>query len=186
MRRRSIHFRLTAWYAAVLTAALGLFGCLIWLSLRQRLIGEIDRDIEGRAGRFETYFRSQSAKAAGPQLTDELEEFSQALPPTSYIHLSGADGFVFRYPAGAPTASADYRIHRRQFTSGGEVFDLETGAPMGDVRHTLDLLRLLLWSLIPVVVGDRLRGRRVAQPARFEARAGYHRRRADDQHREPV
>ena len=153
MRRRSIRFRLTAWYAAVLTAALGLFGCLIWFSLRQRLIGEIDRDIEGRAGRFEAYFRSQSSKAAGPQLLDELEEFSQALPPTSYIHLTGTGGFVFRYPAGAPAASANYRILRRQFTSGGEVFDLETGAPIGDVRHTLELLRLLLWSLIPVVVG---------------------------------
>ena len=153
MCSRSIRFRLTAWYAAVLTAALGLFGCLIWLSLRQRLIGEIDRDIEGRASRFEAYFRSQSSKATGPQLSDELEEFSQALPPPSYIHLRGAAGFVFRYPAGAPAASADYRILRRQFTSAGEVFELETGAPMGDVRHTLELLRLLLWSLIPVVIG---------------------------------
>jgi two-component system, OmpR family, heavy metal sensor histidine kinase CusS len=153
MRRRSIRFRLTAWYAVVLTAALGLFGGLIWLSLRQRLIGEIDRDIEGRAGRFETYFRSQSSKVAGPELTDELEEFSQALPPTSYIHLQGAGGFVFRYPTGAPAAAANYRILRRQFTSGGEVFNLETGAPIGDVLHTLELLRLLLWSLIPVVVG---------------------------------
>src|ERR1051326_7151788 len=110
MRSRSIRFRLTAWYAAVLTAALGLFGGLIWLSLRQRLTGEIDRDIEGRAGRFETYFRSQSSKAAGAELSDALEEFSQALPPTSYIPLSGASGFVFRYPAGAPAASANYRI----------------------------------------------------------------------------
>jgi len=150
---RSIRFRLTAWYAAVLTAALGLFGGLIWLSLRQRLIGEIDRDIEGRAGRFETYFKNQSSKAAGAELSDELEEFSQALPPTSYIHLSSAGGFVFRYPAGPPAASAKYRILRRQFTSRAEVFDLETGAPIGDVQHTLELLRLLLLSLIPVVVG---------------------------------
>src|SRR2546428_12685113 len=116
MRRRSIHFRLTAWYASVLTAALALFGGLIWLSLRQRLIGEIDRDIEGRASRFETYFRSQSSKVAGLELSDELEEFSQAVPPTSYIPLRGAGGFVFRYPAGAPAASADYRILPRPFT----------------------------------------------------------------------
>jgi hypothetical protein len=53
MRRRSIRFRLTVWYAAILTAGLALFGGLIWLSLRHRLIGEVDRDLEGRASRFE-------------------------------------------------------------------------------------------------------------------------------------
>ncbi len=135
-----------------MTAALALFGCLIWFSLRQRLIAEIDRDIEGRAGRFETYFKSQSTKAAGPQLIDELEEFSQALPPASYVYLRGASGFVFRYPAATGAAASD-RILRRQFTSHGEVFELETGAPSGDALHTLELLRLLLLSLIPVVVG---------------------------------
>jgi heavy metal sensor kinase len=41
---------------------------------------------------------------------------------------------------------------RQQFTSGGEVFDLEVGSPIAEVLHTLDLLRLLLLSLIPVVV----------------------------------
>jgi len=153
MRRRSIRFQLTAWYAAVLTAGLALFGGLIWVALRQRLIRDIDRDIEGTASRFERYFRSQSAKAAGEQLSDELEEFSQALSPGSHIHLLGAGGFTFRYPASAPAEAPKFRIHRRQFTSGGEVFDLEIGAPIGDVLHTLDLLRLLLWSLLPVVIG---------------------------------
>ena len=52
MRARSIRFRLTLWYATVLTAALALFGGLIWFSLRHRLISEIDRDLDGRAARF--------------------------------------------------------------------------------------------------------------------------------------
>jgi signal transduction histidine kinase len=153
MRRRSIRFQLTTWYAAVLTAGLGLFGGLIWVTLRQRLIGEVDRDIEGTASRFERYFKSQSNKAAGEQLNDELEEFSQALSPGSHILLRGASGFTFSYPASAPDAAPKFRIHRRQFTSKSEVFDLEVGAPIAGVLHTLDMLRLLLWSLIPVVIG---------------------------------
>ncbi len=152
MRTRSIRFRLTAWYAAILTAALGLFGGLIWLSLRHRLVGEIDRDLEGRAGRFEKYFRSESQEAGGPSLKDELEEFCQALPPASYIYLSGTNGFVFRYPPGAAAPAADFRMLQRPFTAGGERFDLEVGAPIADVLHTLDLLRLLLWSLIPAII----------------------------------
>ncbi len=151
MHRRSIRFRMTVWYATVLTAGLGLFGGLIWLSLRHRLIGEVDRDLEGRASRFEQYFRTESAEGAGVQLRDELDEFCQALPPSSSVYLAGANGFVFRYPT-APPAVQNFRMLRRQFTSGGEVFDLEVGSPIGEVLHTLDLLRLLLLSLIPVVV----------------------------------
>ena len=151
MRTGSIRFRLTAWYALTLTAGLGLFGGLVWLSLRQQLIGDVDRDIAGRASRFESYFRAESAEGAGAALRDELEEFCQALPPDSYIDLRGASGFVFRYPAGG-AAPADLRMLQRQFTVQGGVFDLEVGASIASVRRTLELLRLLLWGLIPLVI----------------------------------
>src|SRR5262249_50539139 len=152
MRGRSIRFRLTLWYAAILTAGLGLFGGLIWVSLRQRLIAEIDRELEGRAGRFESFFKTESAEFANRQLQDELEEFCQALPPPSYIQFSGSNGFTFRYPASRSGPASDLRMLRRQFTYKGDVFDLEAGASIASVWHTLDLLRLLLLGLIPVVI----------------------------------
>lgn len=152
MRTRSIRFRLTAWYALILTAGLGLFGGLVWLSLRHQLIGEVDQDIEGRANRFETYFRTESSEAAGAALSDELNEFCQALPPDSFIHLRGANGYTFLYPAAGAAAPSDLRMLQRPFTVNGVVFDLDVGAPITSVRHTLDLLRLLLLSLIPVVI----------------------------------
>jgi hypothetical protein len=124
MGRRSIRFRLTVWYATVLTAGLSLFGGLIWLSLRQRLIGEIDRDLEGRASRFEQYFRTEAAEGPEVQLRDELGEFCQALPPASYVHLAGSNGFVFRYPAEASGAAPNFRMVQRQFTFRDEAFDL--------------------------------------------------------------
>ena len=151
MRARSIRFRLTVWYTLVLTAALALFGGLTWLSLRHQLVGDVDRDLEGRASRLESYFRAESAEGEAVKLRDELEEFCQALPPSSYTYLAGANGFVFRYPAAEPTAS-HFRMLRRQFASGGEVFDLEVGSSLGDVLRTLELLRLLLLGLIPVVI----------------------------------
>jgi len=150
MRTRSIRFRLAAWYAAVLACALSLFGGLVWWSLRARLTGEIDRELEGRASRFEQYFRTESAEDPGPQLRDELEEFCQALPPGSFISISGANGFSFAYPATARIAGL--RATRREFRMNGERFVLEAGQPVGEVQHTLDLLRLLLASLIPGVI----------------------------------
>lgn len=151
VRTRSIRFRLTIWYAVVLTAGLSLFGGLMWLSMRQRLMGEIDRDLQGRASRFEQYFRTESADASGTQLRDELDEFCQALPASSYLTVGGR-GFEFRYPSVTPEPASEFRVLRRQFNVNGETFELEIGAPVAEARHTLDLLRLLLWSLIPVVI----------------------------------
>lgn len=152
MHRRSIRFRLTVWYAAVLAAGLSLFSGLIWLSLRHRLMEEIDQELAARGSQFERYFESESMHAAGEQLRDELEEFCQALPPSSFIEVRGANGFAFRYPLSAPRTESNVRTLRRQFTFNQEVFDLEIAAPLENAQHTLDLLRFLLWSTIPVVI----------------------------------
>src|ERR1700677_4608761 len=108
--------------------------------MRARLTGEIDRDLEGRTARFEQYCQAESAEDPGPQLRDELEEFCQALPPGSFISISGANGFRFSYPASQPRAGL--RTTRREFRWNGEMFVLEAGAPMGEAQHTLELLRL--------------------------------------------
>src|SRR5580698_2725335 len=138
----SIRFRLTVWYAAILTAGLALFGGLIWLSMRHRLLDETDQDLAGRASRFEKYFKDE---AANP---DELNEFCQALPPSSYIDVHGTKGFSFRFAS----ASADLRMLHRRFDVEDQTFNLEVGTSIAGVEHTLDLLRLLLLSLSPLVI----------------------------------
>ena len=150
MQTRSLRFRLTIWYTAVLTAGLALFGTLLWLSLRHELNADLQRDLDGRAARFESFFRSESAES-GVHVNEELEEFCQALPPGSYINVRGSRGFAFRYPAGSP-AQSRFRMLERNFNVNGEQFDMEVGAPLADIKRFLDLLRLLLWSLIPVVI----------------------------------
>ena len=151
MQTRSLRFRLTIWYTAVLTAGLALFGTLLWLSLRHQLNADLERDLDGRAARFESFFRSESAEP-GVHLSEELEEFCQALPPSSYINVRGSQGFAFRYPAGSAAQSGSLRMLERKFSVNGEAFDLQVGAPLADIHHFLDLLRILLWSLIPVVI----------------------------------
>jgi heavy metal sensor kinase len=141
------------WYAVVLAAALGLFGGLVWLSMRARLIDELDRSLADRAQQFEKYFKAEMAEGLPEgQLRDELDEFCQGLPSATYVHLHGASGFVFRYPAGAAHSSENFQTTRRDFSWANENFNLEIVAPTTDVKHTLDLLRLLLWSLLPIVV----------------------------------
>ncbi len=151
MHSHSIRFRLTVWYAVVLTAGLAVFGVLLWVSLRHQLLADIDDDLDGRASRLESYFRNESAKN-GVDLRDELEEFCQALPPASYVILHGSDGFNFAYPEAAQTAGPAVRMQQRRFTLNGATFDLDVGAPTTNVVYVLDELRVLLWSLIPVMI----------------------------------
>ncbi len=148
---KSIRFRLTAWYAVILTAGFALFGGLIWLSLRHRLLDEIDKDLDGRAGRFEKYFRTESLETSGPHLRAELDEFCQALPPLSYLDVRAeSGGFAFRYPLEKP--SATFRVLHRKFAVADQTYDLEVAESVGSLQHTLDLLRLLLLSLSPIVI----------------------------------
>ncbi len=151
MHSHSIRFRLTVWYAVVLTAGLALFGVLLWVSLRHQLLADIDEELAGRASRFESYFRNESDQRV-PHLRAELEEFCQALPPTSYVMLRGSDGFTFAYPENAQTAAASARMLQRRFTVNGDTFDLDVGSPTSNVVYVLNELRFLLLILIPVMI----------------------------------
>lgn len=153
MQRKSIRVRLTVWYAAVLTAGLGLFGGLLWLSLRHQLLADLDQDLTGRATRLEAYYRSELGEAnmTSQHLGIELREFCQALPETSYVSLQGTNGFAFHFPADAKAAPVKSRMLQRQFLVNGETYFLELGTPTEDVIYVLQSLRFLLWSLVPVV-----------------------------------
>ncbi len=148
---RSLRFRLTVWYGLVLFAALGLFSGLIWMSLRARLLSEMDEDLAARAGQFERYVVHEAAEVPGVELKDEMEEFCQALPPSSYLELRGSKGFEFHYPAEQNPAGPARTLSSR-FSVGGETFDLRLSGSLATVAHTLGLLQILLFSLVPVVI----------------------------------
>ena len=66
MQRQSIRFRLTVWYAAVLTAGLALFGGLLWLSLRHQLLADIDQDLAGRACAWKLFTAMKRPRGRAP------------------------------------------------------------------------------------------------------------------------
>lgn len=154
-RELSIRFRLTAWYALILAAALGLFSGLLWLSLRQQLLSEVDRDLSDRAAGFESYVMREATEVAPANLKDEMEEFCQGLPSADYLELRGPGGFEFHFPD-HPRAAGRKRTISRQFSiasgPGGDSFQLTMSASLLAIDHTLDLLAWLLLSLVPLVI----------------------------------
>ena len=152
-KERSLRFRLTVWYALILAAALGLFSGLLWFSLRQRLLNEVDENLAGRAARFQTYVIKEAAEVPAAQLKDELEEFCQALPPSDDLELLDDSGFQFRHPRRTGFDSGGTtRTLVRQFAAGGNRFTLEMRSSLQEIDHTLRLLEFLLLSLAPLAV----------------------------------
>src|SRR5262249_30751650 len=122
------------------------------ISLRQRLMKEVDDELAGRIARFEQFFRIESAESSTEaQLRDELEEFCEALPSDSFVSVSGV-GFTFEHGAALAERNANLRTKRESFTYNGRRYDLEVGASVTEPFHTLELLRLLLVGLLPVVM----------------------------------
>jgi heavy metal sensor kinase len=152
-QKRSIHFRLTVWYALVLMAALGLFGGLLWVALRGRLLSEVDEDLADQARSFASFVQAEAQEVSGSQLLEEITEFCQALPPSSYLEVRDAGGrLAFRYPNKPAGSIPDFRTIHREMTVRGEPFRFEIGTSLQSIRHTLTLLSLLLLGLIPVVI----------------------------------
>ena len=152
VRERSIRFRLTLWYALVLCAALALLSGLIWFSLRQRLLNEVDQESSGSAARLEAYFVKEAAENPPVDLIDELDEFCQALPPSDTVRLRGTRGFTFDFPKHGGPPAQDRRTFSRRFRVRNEIFDLQISSSLTAIDHTLDLLRILLLSLVPLIV----------------------------------
>lgn len=156
MRKLSIRWRLTVWYAVVLAAALGLFSGLIWFSLQTKLASNVETELNSSAARFEAYFVREAAErppAKSPdQLKDELEEFCEGLPSSQFLELTATNGFQFRYPASGRLDMKHARAVHKQFSGGPDQYDLSVSASLIPMERTLELVGWLLVGLMPVAI----------------------------------
>jgi heavy metal sensor kinase len=152
LNTRSIRFRLTVWYALILSAALCVFSGLIWIMMEQRMLRDIQRGLEDEADQLEAFVQHEAAQ---PQvdLYDEIEEFSRALPSSSYLELRPPGGAApFRYSARTQEPQWHYEVFTRAITVRNQIWTLEIGASRGEMHRALELLQTLLFSLVPVVI----------------------------------
>ena len=68
MSRRSIRFRLTAWYAAIFrgnaTLAVG-EGINVWLAIRDSINQTVDKDLRSRVEAMRNFLQRQAARTRG-------------------------------------------------------------------------------------------------------------------------
>jgi heavy metal sensor kinase len=150
---RSIRFRLTAWYALILSAALCLLSVLIWVLMQQRMLDDIHRGLEETATNFERYVHHEIDEVPNVDLLLEIGDFSHALPSTSYLNFTPLHGGTpFRHPATTVSRHPHYESLTRTITIEGQPWKLEIGESREEVHHTLELLRTLLLSLVPLAI----------------------------------
>jgi two-component system heavy metal sensor histidine kinase CusS len=153
LNTRSIRFRLTVWYALILSAALCVFSGLIWTMMEQRLLRDIRRGLDDEAGRFGVFVQREASEVPAVNLNDEIEEFCHALPSSSYLKLRpDGGGKPFLYPATEISPHPHYEILTQAMTIGNQGYTLEIGASRAEMHRALELLQTLLFSLVPAVI----------------------------------
>jgi two-component system heavy metal sensor histidine kinase CusS len=153
LNMRSIRFRLTVWYALILSAALCVFSGLIWMMMEQRLLGDIRRGLDEEAGRFEVFVQREVSEVPAVNLNDEIEEFCHALPSSSYLELRpDAGGKPFLYPATEVAPHTHYEVLTKAIAIQDQAYTLTIGASRAEMHRALELLQTLLFGLVPVVI----------------------------------
>jgi two-component system, OmpR family, heavy metal sensor histidine kinase CusS len=169
-REPSIRFRLAVWYAFVLASGLILFAGLIWISLREALMHEVDQELASRAHNLELFLKDELAEVPAPKLDEELKEFCSALPQLSYLQLQSLQGdFAFSYPENSPAprvrnwssrptyTNAAWRQHAYRtlyqvIATPNGPYALEIGVSLDSIQHVLGLLETIFAGLIPAVI----------------------------------
>ena len=99
MNRRSVRFRLTAWYAGILALTLVIAGVGVWFAIEDSINDSVDRDLRARLHGMRDYLRRQMADAEVGALAQELAEDSALAPAGTDFRIAGTDGhWVYRSP----------------------------------------------------------------------------------------
>lgn len=99
MNHRSIGFRLTAWYTAILAGTLALAGAGVWLAIRSSIDDTADRDLRSRIPAVREYVDRQFREGGTAQITEELEEGSMGAAGAG-LQISDAEGnWIYRSSA---------------------------------------------------------------------------------------
>lgn len=104
MNRRSIRFRLTAWYAAILAVTLAVTGAGVWLAMRDSIYETIDKDLRSRLHAMRDFLRQQPV--------DELIEDTALSPMGTRFRIAKTSGeWLYQAPGterwNAPPPVAD-------------------------------------------------------------------------------
>ena len=175
MRSRSIGFRLTMWYFAVLAAALVTFGAGMWLAMRASLYAAVDDNLRDRVRGVARFIEAQGASLSPEEMRDEFREHSVLGPGGDLFQVSDGKGaWLYRSTpledAQIPARSTEslraghvretllvkkvpLRFLSSNVTVRGNLYAVQVAASLHELNEGLDRFLWIVVAAIPVSLG---------------------------------
>jgi heavy metal sensor kinase len=94
---RSLRFRLTAWYAAILTVTFLVLGIGVYVALERSMLVTVDKDLRTRLRTVRPYIDQQTSTRDRSHLVEELTEQSVLSPAAINLRIAGTQGnWIYR------------------------------------------------------------------------------------------
>jgi len=175
MKARSIRFRLTAWYGAVLLAGLILFGFGSWFAMRSSLYDSADHELRERIRGVKDFMNQEIAKLSPAEIVEEFGEHASLGPDGELYQVRDGTGkWLYRssrLPIPATEVVGDrlrflditengrpFRVASGRVLVNGKPYIIDIAISMHEMLESLDHFRELLFMLIPILVAGALGG----------------------------
>jgi heavy metal sensor kinase len=173
VKKRSIGFRLAAWYFLVLGCSLAVFSIVAWFSVQASIYHAIDDELRDRVRGVSKFMDLQIASLSIPEIRDEFREHSVLGPGGDLFQVCDQDGqWLYRSVSLENNGVAIMRpgvLHRPRFETlrvegrslrfysrridvNGKPYTVQVAAPMHEAFEALDRFRLLLLFAAPLLL----------------------------------
>ena len=157
-REISIRVRLTLWYSTVLACGLLFFAGSIWLLLKQSLYRDLQGELADRTRSLKAFIKEELNESER-HLGEELEEYSNGLPPGTYFAFfdeRGTEVFAskkdLRWLGVNAFAQEHYLRKEDALSLDSHRYRIETAISTQQAESILQQFRLLLLTLTPAVI----------------------------------
>jgi hypothetical protein len=97
VNRRSIRFRLTAWYAAILGVTFAAVGIGVWLAIRESINDTVDKELRSRVQAMRGFLKREAADDEGS--LHELIEDAAVAPTGTRFRIANLQGeWIYQSP----------------------------------------------------------------------------------------
>jgi len=173
LRKRSIGFRLAAWYFLVFACGLAAFSVAAWFAMSASIYHAIDDELRDRVRGVAKFMNLQIASLSVPEIRDEFREHSVLGPGGDLFQVCDQDGqWLYRsvplesnnVPITAPRILAasrfetlrvqdqSLRFYSARIVVNGQPYTVQVAAPMHEALEALDRFRLLLLFATPLLL----------------------------------
>ncbi|HKX00533.1 MAG TPA: heavy metal sensor histidine kinase [Bryobacteraceae bacterium] len=174
MKTRSIRFRLTLWYSAILAACLSIFAATVWVSTRRSIEHAVDESLRERLAGVSHFLSEQLRNGGDEDVERELEEHSNLTSGRDLlavfdsrgnpIYRSDAMREINLQPANSEALSAglEFRtvaVSRARFRFltvrlplEGKVYSITIARSLADFDTMFQRFQWIVLSLIPLVL----------------------------------